>query len=55
MWNKMDFLLSRATNGTKSNFELRIKSLLRTPGALGTCPVDVGTPLFALEGCMLRL
>jgi hypothetical protein len=38
------------SNDTKSNFELRIKSLLSTPGALGTCPVDVGTPLFAWGG-----
>jgi hypothetical protein len=33
------------SNGTKSNLELRIKSLLSAPGALGTCSVDVGTPL----------
>ena len=44
------------SNGAKSNFELRIKLLLSTPGAFGTCRVDVRTPLFAWGGgYILRL
>jgi len=40
------------SNGAKSNFDLRIKSILSTPGARRTCPFDVGAPLFAWGGAI---
>jgi|AntAceMinimDraft_5_1070358.scaffolds.fasta_scaffold378048_1 hypothetical protein len=45
--NKAPLGRKSGSNGAKSNFELRIKTLLSTPEALGTCPIDVRTPLFA--------
>jgi hypothetical protein len=43
------------SNGTKNHFKLNVKIALSALGALGTCLVDVGTPLFAWGGYMLRL